>query len=187
MKSDLDRYVDDIAVWEGLVLWMYLDKKGLVTTGIGNLLSTTEAARALPWFYGNVLATPEQVTGDWMAVVSATRGKPAHAYASLTRCRLTAEFTEAHARGRLEHEFLPGCRRVVTGFDELPLAARRALVDMIYSLGERGLASYGNMLHCIDKRDWHLVATESHRKGARDDRNKWVEALFRSCAIPVAA
>ena len=51
---------------EGRVYCMYLDVKGLVTTGVGNLIDSVAAAVRLPWRRKDgALATPYQVSAEW--------------------------------------------------------------------------------------------------------------------------
>jgi len=55
---------------EGYVPWMYPDIKGLVTTGMGNLIDSVGAAQALPWRHGTdgPLATQAEIAAAWHAV-----------------------------------------------------------------------------------------------------------------------
>src|SRR5690349_12725797 len=56
--------------WEGVTLWMYLDTKGKVTTGIGFLIDTLTAAKSLPWIVkstGN-RATAAEIEAEWWRV-----------------------------------------------------------------------------------------------------------------------
>ena len=48
-QSVRDAFVDFTAALEGVVPWMYLDVKGLVTVAIGNLIDPVAAALSLPF------------------------------------------------------------------------------------------------------------------------------------------
>ena len=52
---------------EGRIRWMYLDIKGLVTTGVGNLIDPVEAALRLPWLVAATgkPATEAQIRAEW--------------------------------------------------------------------------------------------------------------------------
>lgn len=65
-----DAFYDFSAQFEGVVPCMYLDVRGLVTTGVGNLIDSTAAAEALPWTVhtGGQPATPEQIATEWQFV-----------------------------------------------------------------------------------------------------------------------
>lgn len=55
--------------FEGLVPFMYLDKLGLVTTGVGNLINSVAAAQELPWKEpGGAPATKERIASEWQKV-----------------------------------------------------------------------------------------------------------------------
>jgi GH24 family phage-related lysozyme (muramidase) len=49
-QSVRDAFFDFTTPLEGIVKWMYLDVKGLVTVGVGNLLPDEGSAAALPFF-----------------------------------------------------------------------------------------------------------------------------------------
>src|SRR5579864_2009540 len=61
------------AEFEGRVPHMYLDIKGLVTVGVGNLADPIEVAQALPFRFKNrpgidapgSFATPDQIAAEW--------------------------------------------------------------------------------------------------------------------------
>jgi len=65
-QSVQDRFVAFTTTFEGRVSWMYVDVKGLVTTGIGNLIDSVDAAAALPWQHkGGGAATRDEVAKAW--------------------------------------------------------------------------------------------------------------------------
>ena len=54
---------------EGLTNWMYLDIKGLVTTGMGNLIDPIEAALRLTWHGADgSTAAPDVVRHEWSRI-----------------------------------------------------------------------------------------------------------------------
>jgi hypothetical protein len=88
------RFVPEVgAPFEGVCSFMYLDVKGLVTTGIGNLIDTPDEALSLPWRNADgSLATRMQIAGEWTYVKSRQDMKMhgGMAYAKVTRLRLDA-------------------------------------------------------------------------------------------------
>jgi len=55
--------------FEGNTTWMYLDVKGLVTTGRGNLIDPPSMALELPWRTADgVPATHDQILTEWLRV-----------------------------------------------------------------------------------------------------------------------
>jgi GH24 family phage-related lysozyme (muramidase) len=79
---------------EGYIHHMYLDVKGLVTVGVGNLLSSSAVAAALPFTNGlnGPLAAAGDKTAGWNAVHAAPAGKPVSdagdSYSALSPLRL---------------------------------------------------------------------------------------------------
>jgi GH24 family phage-related lysozyme (muramidase) len=81
------------APFEGVCSFMYLDVKGLVTTGIGNLIDTPDEALSLPWKNPDgTPATRMQIAAEWSYVKSRQDMKlhGGMAYAKVTRLRLHA-------------------------------------------------------------------------------------------------
>ena len=78
--------------FEGSCTWMYLDVKGLVTTGVGDLIDSPGAALALDWAHvdGTPASVPE-VQAAWAQVkgAQALRMLGGGHFAQLTSIRLT--------------------------------------------------------------------------------------------------
>src|ERR1700689_2073956 len=56
---------------EGKCAWMYLDLKGLATTGRGNLIDPSGAAMGLPWLRkDNTAATAHEIAAEWLYIKS---------------------------------------------------------------------------------------------------------------------
>ena len=99
------------------------------------------------------------------------------------------------ATARLEKEFLPGLRRLFPGFDTYPQPAQRALVDMIYTLGEKGLArKFPTVVDACRAGRFDEAANHCHRKAhgnehrnsdARNDatRRLFIEASNLSASV----
>ena len=79
---------------EGTKQCMYLDTKGLVTTGKGNLIDTVKDAQALPWKDsqdGFKLASDESIEEEWKSVKARQDMKTARSsyWDTVTRLRLS--------------------------------------------------------------------------------------------------
>jgi GH24 family phage-related lysozyme (muramidase) len=81
---------------EGYIHHMYLDVKGLVTVGVGNLLASAAAATALPFTHGlnGSPASSGEKSAAWNTVRAAPAGRPVSkdgkdSYGALTDLRLT--------------------------------------------------------------------------------------------------
>jgi hypothetical protein len=65
-----DAFYDFSAPLEGVVPWMYADVKGLVTTGVGNLIDPVAYALPLPWADKGTgkRASNADITAEWMRI-----------------------------------------------------------------------------------------------------------------------
>jgi hypothetical protein len=184
---NIKRFVEELARAdrEGCVLYPYCDRKGLPTVGIGNLLANADAASAMPFLHAvtGKEATDDEKRFGWSRVAAAFRpGETAGFYRLATTLRLPREFAFELAAGRIEREFIPGILSLCHGFDLWPEQAQHAIVDMAYSLGIHGLASFVNMIGACQGWDFDVAARECIRHGARESRNEWTARMFREAA-----
>jgi GH24 family phage-related lysozyme (muramidase) len=170
----------DLRRWEGNLNFLYLDSKGLVTTGIGNLVRNEATAQRMPFVDTRTgrPATADQISQAYDVVQSLPAKRHADSYAPATHLRLPQEFVNQLMRSRLENEFLPGLRRELPHFDDYPPAAQRALIDMAYSMGLGKLGTFHKLRDACEAGDWMTAAAECHRMGARAERNEWTRDLF---------
>lgn len=73
---------------------MYLDVRGLVTTGIGNLIDPKEVALPLPWLKEGEPATADEISAEWDFVKSDPDGRSQRgggSFESITSLRLKDE------------------------------------------------------------------------------------------------
>lgn len=193
----------DLKDQEGVVLFMYLDtaKPPKVTVGVGNMLPNVAAAQALPFI--NVAtkarATPDEIERTFKKVAAMEGSHPAATYKQHPSIEITEETAKTLALARLNAEFLPLLRRHFAGFDEYPLPARRALIDMIYNMGwssgeerhgkrpRHGLITFGTLHRAAEAGDWKTAALHCHRRDTNPNsrrpshaalRNEWTKRLF---------
>lgn len=123
---------------EGRVLWMYVDTKGYVTTGDGNLIDSPAAAARLPWKRPDgSLASYAEVERDWNAIkrsgLEATGGGSAQ-QAAVTSLRLTHEDVNALVASKIaENETV--LRKRWPGYDKAPAEAQLALNLWAWAVG----------------------------------------------------
>ena len=179
-----EELVDDLLRWEGYADNMYVDTRGFVTVGIGNMLPSAEAAKKLPFIDAKTgkPATPEQIEAAFAAVARMRKGMSADKYAAATTLRLPESTVRQLASDRLKNEFLPALRRMFPGFDSYPASAQKALVDMAYNLGAGGLAKFKNLRAACEAGDWARAATECSRSTSRPARNEWTRQMFLEAA-----
>jgi GH24 family phage-related lysozyme (muramidase) len=192
-------YVADIQKHEGFVPWLYADSRGCVTIGFGNLVCSPEAAEQLPMEHDDgVPAASAEKNAAFIAVQDAFRaGLLAAAYASKTTIRMDRSTADAMLARRLDGEFLPAIEQVFHDVESWPLPARRAVVDMVYSLGISGLVrGYPKFVDACHAKDWLAAAAECHRKRQGEDptdpstwgeRNTWTRQMLLQASAAEAA
>lgn len=190
--ADPRRFVPSCKRWEAVVPYMYLDEKGLVTVGVGNLLKTEAAALVLPFQNraAGRLATPGEIRARYQAV------KAMNPAMKWTRYRLTSPEIELDPEEidklllkRIE-EFLAGLRRRYQGFDDFPFSAQEGCLDMVFTMGlgieagppkeRKGMAGFPTFNGALRSKppNWILASNECHRADARAERNQWTKGKF---------
>jgi GH24 family phage-related lysozyme (muramidase) len=174
----------ELTRWEGSCRHMYVDTRGHVTTGVGHLLRDADAAATLPWFHRATgrAATGEEIRAAFRDVAAMGAGHKAGFYQHASDLVLSQAKLEQLAATRLEHEFLPGLRRLCPHFDGYPPAAQRALVDMAYNLGVGGLGKFEKLVAACERGDFAAAAGACHRRSSREERNDATRALFLEAA-----
>lgn len=179
-----------IGPFEGRIPWMYLDRKGLVTAGIGNMLPSAQAAIALIWHLrgSGEEATPVEIADDFRRISDAVANLEAHRYKALTRCELAdGEITRLF--GRRVDEFCKQLEREFPLFPEWPDQAQLATLDMVYSMGIGKLCEkFPHFCAALRSMEWLTAAAHCHRQDGQPARNNAVRDLYlaaaRAGAIP---
>lgn len=126
---------------EGVIPWMYLDVRGLVTTAIGALIDPVSLALPLPWVRGDgSRATEVEVRAEWARIKSATWLAKAGAGKAKGLCalRLTEQGVADVTLSRLDGMAGELARRA-PGFADWPAAAQLAALSMAWAVGADGL------------------------------------------------
>lgn len=132
-----DRFVEFTAPLEGVVPWMYADIKGLVTTGIGNLIDPISHALALPW--ANPDGDPaleSEIRVEWNRVkVSQTAAKLGHRYAQrITTLRLSDAAIQDLVSGKLS-QFEAHLIKRFPLWESWPACAQLATLSIAWACG----------------------------------------------------
>lgn len=127
--------------FEGRTPFMYLDVKGLVTTGVGDLVDPVSEAVKLPWQVDGRDATPSEIADAWTKVKGSTSLEQAGGgkFASLTTLRLTEDAIDALMRqkmGEIEAVF----RQRFVGWDQRCADAQLGAMSMAWADGAYGVA-----------------------------------------------
>lgn len=170
--------------YEGKVNHLYLDSKGLVTVGIGHLLSSAADAQKLPFRNSsNTAATKEEIKTDFEAMKNQVPNKLASSYKKFTTLYLSDDEIN---KLTIQHigDFEVGLRRIYIGFDTFPIEARLALFDMAFNVGLNGLGkTWPTMNEAVKAKNWQKAADSSNRKSPVSPlRNKYVKDLFEQAA-----
>jgi len=160
-QSVVDRFREFSVRFEGLVHWPYLDVKGLVTVGIGNLIDPVSSALELPWVLEGTTdrATPEQVIADWNNLKAQTRLSKLHFnYARpVTKIRLTDEGVDTLVRSKLlaNESYM---RKHLPDWDSWPADAQLFASSMAWAVGPGWVGIFKNCTAFLLKGDWENAA-----------------------------
>ncbi len=193
--TDAGVFLKELKHWEGEHPFMYADTRGYVTTGIGHLLKTPEAALKLPWRHSKTgqPATPGEIKSTFARIREAAvqfkqdqpnaNGIPAARCEKLSDLVLPEGFAAKLATTRLNTEFLPHLRGLFPGFDHYPLPAQHAIVDMGYNLGVAKLKhEFPAFVAACKAGNFVDAAKESHRSSCREERNRATADLLDQAA-----
>jgi len=174
--------------YEGNIPYMYRDKKGYVTVGIGHLLSSVSDAQKLPFYTAkNVKATAAEIKTDFDNVHKRPKGLLAQLYKPYTKLHMEQgdidNLTYAHI-----NSFYKELKQIYVDFDSYPKEARYALFDMIFNLGKNKLQNgFPTLNRAVRAHAWPIAAKECHRAPpVQKSRNDFVEDLFNKAAISAA-
>lgn len=146
---------------EGRVPTMYCDCKGLITTGVGNLINTQASALALPWLLADgSLANQADVLADWNKL----HVDAAHyallkwmVYAKDLRCHLSEEAIDALVKRTLAaNEAI--FRKRYSLWDFFPADAQIAIMSVAWAVGPAFWTTphpgFTNLDRYIAAQDW---------------------------------
>lgn len=123
--------------FEGYVPHMYVDVKGLVTTGVGNLIDPVHYATALPWKRpGGEYAMRAEIVGEWNRLkASKTAVKLGHRYAAkMTQLRLDKEDVQRLVLSKLAMNDALLSRRF-RAWESWPADAQMAIHSLSWATG----------------------------------------------------
>lgn len=179
-----------VAHWEGRVPWPYLDnaEHPNVTIGIGCLVASVDALRALPLrrYADDRLASPEELGAEFRRLRTMRGGQRAAAYRGAYY--LAEDAIDDLARHRLWDvaEALP---TVFPTFETLPPPARACLLDLAWNVGVAGLRSWTHLRAALGGRPvaWEAAVANCATANPlgltqRAARNAWRADCLRASA-----
>lgn len=180
---------------EGVVKFMYLDIKGLVTIGVGNLIDPIGAALALPFkFKGTGMpASRADIESEWNLL----KGKPElaqkghRACAPLTKLELDDPTIDKLVSTRLQqNEAFLKKQKPFKEFDKWPADAQLALLSMAWAMGPGFAGGWPKFSAACEKMDFDAAAENCQMSEAGNPgvapRNRADKLLFQNAAAVIA-
>lgn len=181
--SYLDDSLAHLEIFEGTVPWMYLDTRGFVTVGVGELLANSAKAETLAFLDPEgEPCTQDAIVDEFNRVSDLVPAKVAAFY------RLPSSPVLPHAaidELLMNHlDFFDGqLAGRFANYASFPDPAKLGLLDMIYNLGQVGLFQhFPHFMAAVDKQDWLGAAANCHRVGPSQPRNDWTRQQFLDAA-----
>lgn len=147
--------------YEGRLPFMYLDIKGLVTTGIGNLADPVSLALRMPWRSADgSTATDAAIRAEWAAVKARKDliQDPA-AFKGVTELRLSSDGIDQIMTSKLlQNEAI--IRQVWPAWDTFPADAQLGVLSMAWAMGPYFWQKFPRFTRHIAARDWTRAADE---------------------------
>jgi hypothetical protein len=178
--------------FEGYVNWMYLDIKGLVTCGIGNLIDPVSLAISLPFTKKDgSRASQDEIKAEWKQIKGrselAKQGhKSAMKYCTL---RISDEAISNLVRTKLEQNEDYLIKHHFPEFNDWPADAQLAILSMAWALGSNFPATWIKLKAACVTRNWALAALNCHINEVGNagikPRNEVNVKLFNSAAIQI--
>jgi GH24 family phage-related lysozyme (muramidase) len=144
------------ARFEGTVPTPYLDVKGFVTTGIGNLIDPVGTSLPLPWLRADGSpASQDEIRADWQRVKAMPIGKLASAYAG------PLHLDDAAVAALVDKTLRSNAAYLAKTFPDLPsypADAQTAILSMAWAVGAGWPAKFPGCAAAVRARDWKTAA-----------------------------
>lgn len=176
--------------FEGEIDHMYLDIKGLVTTGVGNLIDSIQSCIFFPWRVRSTheLATRAEITCEWTRIKSMKHLAKAGARAARHECYLyldSASIDSLVVQRALSNERI--MKTFFPKFSDYPVDAQLAMHSMAWAIGAGWSKKFPRCARSILDHDWMAAASECNINSTGNPgvipRNKANQKLFRAAAV----
>lgn len=139
-QSVRDAFFDFSKQFEGVIHFMYLDVKNLVTTGVGNKIDSIAEAQALPWTVGDTgpAADADTIATEWRLVKSRTdlSSQGGGVFEAITRLRISDDAVADLVSSRLsQNETNLLQTPEFADFANWPADAQLGLLSMAWAAG----------------------------------------------------
>ncbi|GGF29305.1 hypothetical protein GCM10011611_39190 [Aliidongia dinghuensis] len=184
---------DDFKQNEGCVEYMYLDSKCKVTVGIGVLLPNAAAAKALKFVHqaDGKPATDAEKEAAFNAVqklATPLKKGESNKFGAAHYKKTTTIILPDDEILRLFKAMIPQyeamAKKIFFEFDAFPVPVKRAILDLVYNMGQTGLDRYQKhgLVKAIEDWDWDQASKLCARSWVNDDRNDWTKERFLEAA-----
>ena len=180
-------YLDDslahLEVFEGIVPWMYLDTRGYVTVGVGEMLATAARAQLLGFLdVNNQPATANAILADYTRVSALAPAKVAAFYRATDSPSLPHPQIDSLLMEHVKF-FDDQLSQQFSAYASFPDPAKLGLLDMICNLGATGLfKGFPTFMGYVQQQDWANAASQCYRNGPSLARNDWTKQQFLAAA-----
>lgn len=175
---------------EGIVTRLYADVKGLVTTGMGNLVDPMSLAMGLPWeLPDGTRASRDQVQAAWLAVktdpMCATKGWKYAIGLPANKVRLSDSAVQDLILRRLDAN--DGSMKTrFTDWEDRPADAQLAIHSMAWAMGPGFFIKFPRFTKHFIAGDYQAAAGEcfiSPAKGTVVERNRRNHGLLMAASL----
>jgi GH24 family phage-related lysozyme (muramidase) len=165
-QSVVDAFPEFSRKFEGRVQTMYADVRGLITTGVGNLIDPVGAALALPWRDLDGYVSHARIDAEWRALKArasemARHNPPVQAKLCGLKLWLDEPAIDAMVRSKLEANANDIARRHFPRFADFPADAQLAIMSLAWAAGSGWPAKFPHANLAILAGDWAHAALEA--------------------------
>ncbi|HXU19659.1 MAG TPA: hypothetical protein VN788_03640 [Verrucomicrobiae bacterium] len=187
--------------FEGSIPYMYLDVKGLVTVGVGNLIDPVALATALAFTFKNkpgiatpgAAATPDQIAAEWQKLKSNTSlAQRGHlACAPITDLELAdGPLNDLILKRLTQNESFLKRQAPFAQFDTWPADAQLGLLSMAWAMGPAAPLNFHHFCAACQNLDFKTAAAQCEMSTAGNPgvipRNNANQKLFQNAAAVLA-
>lgn len=190
-------FFDFTKQFEGAIPFMYLDVKGLVTTGIGNLIDPSDAALGLPWRAKKTKspAARKDVEAEWKLVKGRQDLKDTLARVGGTWDKLTTlELSDSDIATLVDSKLTSNeaaLKKHFPDFDKWPADAQLGTLSMAWAMGPDFPKKFPSFTKACLAQDWNKAAEQCRISEAGNPgvipRNRADKVLFTNAAVVKAS
>jgi hypothetical protein len=184
-NSVRDGFLEQVARYEGRTTWMYQDIKGLITTGVGNLIDPVDLALDIPFLKADGSpATAAEIRAEWKRIKAdkTLAKKGAAAARKLATLHLSDDAVDQLV-ARKRDEFWQKLLGHFSNANDWPADAQLGLLMMGWAMGPYFGKTYPSFSAACAAGEWELAAVECDIKDARPARNAAHRLCFTNAAF----